>query len=191
MIFHPTGCAAVAAAHIMWAHDIPELDSVRMRPMALRMFIVALVLVSGFALRLSWEQLMSTPALAQEEQDLYDCQSFGSQESAQAELERDLSDPYNLDPDADGIACEEYDYEGGGGSPAATASPTAAASSTAAASPTAAKVQYDSAAQDQKDLGSDELFDAGGPAGGPAPPLPDGSCPSEYPTKQNGACYTR
>ena len=147
--------------------------------MALRMFIIALVLAGGFTLRMAWEELSdpTTPAFAQTDQ--YDCQSFGSQESAQAELERDLSDPNNLDPDADGIACEEYDYGGGGGSPAPTASPTAAAS------PPAAKVQY------QKDLGSDELFDAGGPAGGPAPPMPDGSCPPEYPTEHNGACYTR
>jgi hypothetical protein len=138
--------------------------------MTLRMFIVALVLVSGFALRLSWEQLMSTPALAQEEQDLYDCQSFGSQESAQAELERDLSDPYNLDPDADGIACEGYDY--GVGSTTTT-------------------IKTVSAAQDQyqQDLGPNNLFDAGGPKYGPVPLLPGGRCPSEYPVEQGGACY--
>jgi hypothetical protein len=39
--------------------------------------------------------------------DQYDCASFGSQESAQAELDRDPSDPSNLDADDDGIACEE------------------------------------------------------------------------------------
>ena len=84
-----------------------------MHPMALRMFIVALVLVSGFTLRMAWEEIAdpTTPAFAQT--DLYDCESFGSQQSAQAELERDLSDPSNLDPDVDGIACEEYDYGGG------------------------------------------------------------------------------
>jgi hypothetical protein len=42
--------------------------------------------------------------------DQYDCASFGSQESAQAELERDPSDPSNLDADDDGIACEDFDY---------------------------------------------------------------------------------
>jgi hypothetical protein len=42
-------------------------------------------------------------------QDQYDCASFSSQESAQAELERDPSDPSNLDADNDGIACEDYD----------------------------------------------------------------------------------
>ena len=64
-----------------------------MRPMALRMFVVALVLLSGCTLRTAWEELAdpTTPAFAQTDQ--YDCQSFGSQESAQAELERDLSDP--------------------------------------------------------------------------------------------------
>ena len=84
-----------------------------MRPMALRMFIVALlVLACGFTLRVAWEEIAdpTTPAFAQTDQ--YDCESFGSQQSAQAELERDLSDPSNLDPDADGIACEEYDYGG-------------------------------------------------------------------------------
>jgi hypothetical protein len=162
--------------------------------MALRMFIVALVLAGGFTLRMAWEELADpkTPAFAQTDQ--YDCESFGSQESAQAELERDLSDPNNLDPDANGIACEGYDY-GGGGSSAATASssatqedPTASPSATQedpTASPTAAQDQY------KQDFGSKNLFNAGGPAGGPAPPMPDGSCPPEYPTKQNGACYTR
>ena len=47
-------------------------------------------------------------------QDQYDCASFGSQQSAQAELERDPSDPSNLDADNDGVACEDYDYGGSG-----------------------------------------------------------------------------
>jgi hypothetical protein len=70
------------------------------------------VLACGFTLRMAWEEIAdpTTPAFAQTDQ--YDCESFGSQQSAQAELERDLSDPNDLDPDADGIACEEYDYGG-------------------------------------------------------------------------------
>lgn len=136
--------------------------------MVLRMFVVALVLASGFTLRVAWEQLTDpiTPALAQTDQ--YDCASFGSQESAQAELERDLSDPNNLDPDANGIACEEYDYGGGGGT-----------------TTDAAQDQY------QQDLDLGTLFDSGGPTGGPAPPMPDGDCPPEFPIEQNGACYSR
>jgi hypothetical protein len=52
------------------------------------------------------------------QEDQFDCASFGSQESAQAELERDPSDPSNLDADDDGEACETYPYDdddGGGG----------------------------------------------------------------------------
>jgi len=155
-----------------------------MRLMALRMFIVALVLVSGFTLRMTWEELTgpAIPALAQADQ--YDCASFGSQESAQAELERNPDDPSNLDPDNDGQACEDYDYGVGGGT-------TATSSPTATASPTAAQDQYGTAAQDQylDDLGT--LFDAGGPTGGSAPPMLDGSCPPEFPAKLDGACYPR
>jgi hypothetical protein len=38
-----------------------------------------------------------------------DCAEFATQQEAQAELERDLSDPHGLDADADGTACEELD----------------------------------------------------------------------------------
>jgi hypothetical protein len=146
--------------------------------MALRIFIVALVLVSGFTLRVTWEELTSPVTLALAQADQYDCASFGSQESAQAELERNPQDPSNLDPDNNGQACEDYDYGVGGGT-------------TATSSPTAAQDQYATAAQDQYQKDLDILFDAGGPTGGPAPLMPDGSCPPEFPTKQDGACYLR
>jgi micrococcal nuclease len=44
-----------------------------------------------------------------------DCGDFRSQAEAQAELERDLSDPNNLDGNGDGEACESYPYGAGGG----------------------------------------------------------------------------
>jgi hypothetical protein len=44
-----------------------------------------------------------------------DCANFATQQEAQAELERDLSDPNGLDADNDGIACEELADGGGGG----------------------------------------------------------------------------
>jgi hypothetical protein len=139
----------------------------------LTLTFVALVLAAGSIARITYEQLMnpSSPALAQE--DLYDCQSFGSQESAQAELERNPTDPYGLDPDKDGQACEDYNYGNG-----STASAAATSSPTTTASPAAVTEQYDR-----------ELFNAGGPSSGPVPLMPDGSCPVEYPVKQNGACY--
>jgi hypothetical protein len=55
---------------------------------------------------------MAGSAGAQEDQ--FDCESFGSQESAQAELDRDPSDPSNLDADNDGIACEDLPSAGNG-----------------------------------------------------------------------------
>jgi hypothetical protein len=143
--------------------------------MALRMLVVALVLASGFTLRVAWEQLTdpTTPAFAQEDQ--YDCASFGSQESAQAEYDRDPSDPSNLDADDDGIACEDYDYGGGGGE----------TTTAAGGGGGAARDQY------QQDTGKGQLMDAGGPSDGPVPLMPDGGCPPEFPVGGNGVCYPR
>ena len=145
--------------------------------MALRLLIAVLVLASGFTLRVAWEELAdpTTPAYAQTDQ--YDCASFGSQESAQTELDRDPSDPSNLDPDDDGTACEDYDYGVG--------------------TTDAAGDQYDSAAQDQygsaagDQYGTGNLFDSGGSGSGPVPMMPDGGCPSQFPAERDGACYPR
>jgi hypothetical protein len=43
------------------------------------------------------------------------CADFATQQEAQAELERDPSDPNNLDANGDGVACETYPYGTGGG----------------------------------------------------------------------------
>jgi LPXTG-motif cell wall-anchored protein len=53
---------------------------------------VGLVAVAGLA----------GPAQAQD----LDCADFATQEEAQAELERDGTDPHGLDRDGDGVACE-------------------------------------------------------------------------------------
>src|ERR687898_1031107 len=45
-------------------------------------------------------------------QDIRNCSSFATQEEAQAELNRDPSDPNGLDGDNDSIACE--DLQSGG-----------------------------------------------------------------------------
>jgi hypothetical protein len=47
-------------------------------------------------------------------QDDLNCEDFDSREEAQAELERDPSDPHNLAADDDGLACETYPYDDGG-----------------------------------------------------------------------------
>jgi hypothetical protein len=60
--------------------------------------------------------LLAGSAMAQ---DRYDCGDFDSQREAQRVLDRDPSDPSNLDADNDGVACETYPYgndsgDGGG-----------------------------------------------------------------------------
>ncbi|MGW2717640.1 excalibur calcium-binding domain-containing protein [Streptomyces sp. NPDC001492] len=49
-----------------------------------------------------------------------DCRDFAFQEDAQAVLNRDPSDPFRLDADHDGIACEDLPHSP---SPAATVTP--------------------------------------------------------------------
>ncbi len=49
-----------------------------------------------------------------EGQDDLNCSDFATHEQAQAEYERDTSDPHNLDGDNDGIACEELISQGSG-----------------------------------------------------------------------------
>ena len=161
--------------------------------------VVVLVLAAGATARVTYEQVVntSTPALAQEDQ--YDCASFGSQESAQAELDRDPRDPNTLDADDDGQACEDYDYGGtsstGSASPIPTTSSspaptsTSSPSSSASASASAAKQQYDEPTAAKQQYEEDILFASGGSASGPIPLMPDGNCPAEFPVKQDGACY--
>lgn len=47
--------------------------------------------------------------------DDLDCSDFATQEDAQAELDKDPSDPHDLDRDGDGIACEALPSGGQGG----------------------------------------------------------------------------
>jgi hypothetical protein len=132
------------------------------------------VCASGFSLRIAWKEWADPTTLAYAQTDQYDCQSFGSQESAQAELERDPSDPSNLDDDDDGLACEDYDYGVSGVSP--TPSPTTTASPTATGTTTGITPP-------------DSILDSGGPERGLIPLMPGGGCPDEYPVERGGACY--
>ena len=77
----------------------------------MRRFATCFVAFSALAL------LMTGAVGAQEANDPFDCADFDSQQEAQAELDRDPSDPSNLDADNDGEACEVflYDDPGGGG----------------------------------------------------------------------------
>jgi hypothetical protein len=151
-----------------------------------KLVMVGLVLVAGFILRVSYEQLVfpSKPAVAQA--DLYDCASFGSQESAQAELDRDPSDPNNLDSDGNGRACDDYAY-GTSGSVAASSVPPSSPSpskSSASASPSS-----NASAKPKPPQKSRNLFASGGPTNGPVPVMANGRCPEEFPAKHKGLCH--
>ena len=81
-------------------------------------------------------------------------------------MDRDPSDPSNLDADDDGEACEDYDYGTNDGTD---------------------EGQYGGGGNvTPMDNG---LMNAGRPEEGPVPLMPGGGCPPEYPDKRDGACY--
>ncbi len=124
-----------------------------------------------------------------ESTDQYDCASFGSQESAQAELDRDPSDPNNLDADNDGQPCEDYPYNTGvTNSPSPTTTSSATPSTTSSPSPTTS-ASASSASASPKPQPNRNLFNSGGPSHGPMPLMPDGGCPKEFLVKHNGLCF--
>jgi len=146
----------------------------------LRLLVVGLVLLAGLVSRVTYEQLIYPTAPAAAQADQYDCASFGSQQSAQAELERHPNDPNNLDTDGNGRACDDYDYS----TSTSQSSPLPSSPSPSSPSPSSP-----SPSPKPRPQGDRNLLDAGGPTNGPAPLMPDGTCPPEFPTKQQNLCY--
>jgi hypothetical protein len=146
---------------------------------AFKIAAVCLVLALGFTARVGWE-LVDRPApdvgtrVAVAQTGDLNCADFATQAEAQAVLDADPSDPNNLDADNDGVACE--DLPGGTGDGITVGGGTSAGG------------QYDDTAN-QVQYGSDDLLEAGGPATGPVPLMPDGGCPEEYPVEDVGGCY--
>ena len=158
----------------------------RMGNTASKLVMVGLVLVASFVLRGTYEQIIypSKPAVAQADQ--YDCPSFGSQESAQVELDSDPSDPNNLDSDGNGIACDNYPYGTSGSVAASTPAPSSAPPSKPSASASPSSNASPKPKPPQK---SRNLFASGGPTNGPVPLMADGGCPVEFPVKHDGLCH--
>jgi hypothetical protein len=92
---------------------------------------------------------------------------------AQGVLDQGAPGSSRLDPDGNGVACDQLLSAGG--------SPSASAGS---ASP-----QPTLTGGSQSPPLNASLFEAGGPKTGPVPLLPGGKCPFEYPVKQGNACY--
>ena len=148
------------------------------------LILAALVLVGGFTLRLALQDVVDpvAPAEAQsvQEGDLYDCEDFTTQPEAQQQLLP--GDPYGLDADGDGQACDDLPGgSSGGGGGSASASASASASTSASAS--------SSASASPKPHPPDDLFNSGGPKHGPVPLMPGGGCPDEYPVERADLCY--
>src|SRR5215213_6325197 len=181
----------------------------RMGNVMSKLVMVGLVLAAGFVLRATYEQIVNPSKLAVAQTDQYDCASFGSQESAQTQLDSDPSDPNNLDADGNGRACDDYAYGTSGsiaassvapnsvaassGAPSSTssssASPSSAPPSSASASSSSSSGASSKASAPPKPQKTHNLFDSGGPTNGPVPLMADGSCPVEFPVKHNGLCH--
>jgi hypothetical protein len=122
-------------------------------------------------------------------------------------LDQGVPGASRLDPDGNGIACDQLQSAGrqsasasssasprpsvDGGQfpspspqPSVDGGPSASASSSASPQPTAG------GGNPLLDRYGN-LLDAGGPTSGPLPLMPDGGCPREFPTKRGGACYAR
>jgi hypothetical protein len=150
----------------------------------LKVAVVLLVMTTGFTARVVYEYAIS-PAYAQGQQDSYDCESFRTQEEAQAIYDQDPSDPYGLD-EADlnpgnGLACETLPHEIGATN--ASASSTATVASTASATSTATATATASATSD-----ASAMAETGGPMTDIFPLSSDGTCPPAL-VKHDSACY--
>ena len=115
------------------------------------------------------------------------------QQYAQGLLDQGVPGASRLDPDGNGIACDQL-QSAGGGQPASAGSPTPQPSvdvGSQSASGGSASPQPSADGGSQLLNRYDNLLEAGGPSSGPLPLMPDGGCPKEFPTKRDGACYPR
>ena len=109
-------------------------------------------------------------------------------------LDQGVPGASRLDPDGNGIACDQLRSAGGGqfasgGSPSPPPSVGGGSQSASAASSASPRPSVDGGNPLLDRPGN--LLDAGGPTSGPLPLMPDGGCPREFPTKRDGACYPR
>jgi hypothetical protein len=151
-----------------------------------KLVMVGLVLVAGFVLRGAYDQIVYPSKPAEAQADQYDCESFGSQQSAQVELDRDPSDPNNLDPDGNGIACDDRPYGTSDSAAASSPAPSSPSPTKTSASPSPSA---NASPKPGPPLERSSLFDAGGPTNGPVPLMADGACPAEFPVKRGDLCH--
>jgi hypothetical protein len=108
-------------------------------------------------------------------------------------LDQGVPGASRLDPDGNGIACDELQSAGGGQSlSAGRASPRPSVAGGGQSANFGSASPQPSADGGRQFLGGNgNLLEAGGPTSGPLPLMPDGSCPREFPTMREGLCYPR
>ena len=169
---------------------------------ATRVALIVLLLFTAIGLRAAWG--LMPYADAQDDEELLFCEDFDSQAEAQQHLREDPSDPDELDEEEgedDGIACETFSYDNleedlnpviaaiddpettSGPQPRTTPSPPPPSTTPR---PTPPRTP---APPPPPESNPGTLMNAGGPTTGPAPRMPDGSCPKEFPQERSGVCY--
>ena len=108
-------------------------------------------------------------------------------------LDQGVPGASRLDPDGNGIACDELQSAGGGQSlSAGSASPQPSVATAGPSASVGSASPQPSVDGGRQFLGGNRnLLEAGGPTSGPLPLMPDGGCPREFPTMRDGACYPR
>jgi hypothetical protein len=108
-------------------------------------------------------------------------------------LDQGVPGASRLDPDGNGVACDQLQSAAGGQSlSAGGASPlpsVAGGGPSASVSSASPRPSVDGGRQFLN--GNRNLLEAGGPTSGPLPLMPDGGCPREFPTMREGLCYQR
>ncbi len=173
---------------------------------AVKVALIVLMLFIGLGLIAAWK--LMPYADAQNEEELLFCEDFDSQAEAQQHLREDPSDPDELDEEEgedDGIACETFSYDNpeedlnpvtaaidepeatSGVQPKTTSTPPPPPPPPSPSPPPPRPPAPSPSPPPSPNPGT--LMEAGGPATGPVPRMPDGSCPKEFPQERSGACY--
>ena len=110
----------------------------------------------------------------------------------QSLLDQGVPGASRLDPDGNGVACDELRSAGGGQSASvssASSQPSVDGGQSASAGRASPAPSVEGGNQLLNRYGN--LLEAGGPSSGPLPLMPDGGCPREFPAMRDGACYRR
>jgi hypothetical protein len=174
---------------------------------ATKVALIILLLFTAIGLRAAWGLMPYADAQADEE--LLFCEDFNSQAEAQQHLREDPSDPDELDEEEgedDGIACETFSYDNpeedlnrvtaaidepettSRAQPKTTPPPPSTTPRPTSPPPTPSRTPAPSPSP-PPEPNPGTLMNAGGPTEGPAPRMPDGSCPKEFPQERSEACY--